>query len=135
MDDCGFVELDHTADWALKVWAPDVESLLVTAAKGMYSLSKTKTMTNEYQNIVIRHAYLDIEGLLVDFLSELLFLGEQEKIAAVNYDLKLENRQLIANLQTAEIFTQQKEIKAVTYHNLKVVQMKDRLETVIIFDV
>ncbi|MEJ2511250.1 MAG: archease [Anaerolineales bacterium] len=135
MLDCGFLELEHTADWALQVWAPDNTSLLVTAAKGMYSLLKIKTDANEYQNIVLRIGFIDYEGLLVDFLSELILLGELENIAAVNYDLKLENSQLIAKIQAAKILSQQKEIKAVTYHNLKIIRAENRLETVIIFDV
>lgn len=135
MEDCGFLELEHTADWALQVWAPDIESLLATAAKGMYSLSKTKTGFNKYENIVLRITYSDFEGLLVDFLNELLLLGELEDIAAVIYDLKLENNQLIAKIQAAKIIAQHKEIKAVTYHNLKITHSKKRMETIIIFDV
>ena len=135
MEDSGFLELEHTADWALRVWAPDIETLLVTAAKGMYSLSKTKTSANVYQNIVLRFDYIDFESLLVDFLSELILLGELENIAAVNYDLNLDKGHLIAKIQAAKILSQQKEIKAVTYHNLEIVRSKNRMETVIIFDV
>ncbi len=34
----GFREKDHTADWELEVWAPDLPGLLVEAARGMYWL-------------------------------------------------------------------------------------------------
>ena len=38
----GFEEIEHTADWALKVWAPDLPALFEQAALGMDSLSGVK---------------------------------------------------------------------------------------------
>jgi hypothetical protein len=35
----GFREHAHTADWELEVWAPDLATLFVQAALGMYALS------------------------------------------------------------------------------------------------
>ena len=35
----GYREIEHTADWELKVWAPDLRGLLEQAARGMYALS------------------------------------------------------------------------------------------------
>ena len=35
----GFEEITHTADWALRVWADDLEGLFAEAARGMYALS------------------------------------------------------------------------------------------------
>ena len=37
-DPSGFREREHTADWELEVWAPDLPGLLVQAARGMYWL-------------------------------------------------------------------------------------------------
>ena len=34
----GFREKEHTADWELDVWAPDLPALLEQAARGMYWL-------------------------------------------------------------------------------------------------
>ena len=34
----GFREKEHTADWELDVWAPDLPALLDQAARGMYWL-------------------------------------------------------------------------------------------------
>ena len=38
----GYREIPHTADWELLVWAPDMATLMVKAAKGMYALSGTR---------------------------------------------------------------------------------------------
>ncbi len=37
----GYKEIEHTADWELEVWAPDLLGLLEQAARGMYALSGT----------------------------------------------------------------------------------------------
>jgi SHS2 domain-containing protein len=35
----GYREREHTADWELEVWAPDLPRLLEQAARGMYRLA------------------------------------------------------------------------------------------------
>lgn len=133
--DCGYQELEHTADWAIKVWAPDLESLLVTAAKSMYTLSRTETDISQLIDKEFSLEYLDPESLLVDFLSELIFLAEIKQLAAINYDLKIIGNTITTNIQTAKIISRQKEIKAITYHQLEVVHKDSGVETIIIFDV
>ena len=135
MQESGYLELEHTADWALKVWAPDLPTLLITAARGMYALSGIQTDPNSIQAKSIQLESTDAEGLLVDFLSELLFLAELEHVAAIEYKISLKDYSLIAEIRTRNIIKIQKEIKAITYHNLKIIQKKDLFETVIIFDV
>lgn len=135
MQESGYLELEHTADWALKVWAPDLPTLLITAARGMYALSGIQTDPNSIQAKSIQFESTDAEGLLVDFLSELLFLTELEHVAAIEYKISLKDYSLIAEIRTRNIIKILKEIKAITYHNLKIIQKKDLFETVIIFDV
>ena len=135
MQKYGYLELEHTADWALKVWAPDLPTLLITAARGMYALSGIQTDPNSIQAKSIQLESTDAEGLLVDFLSELLFLAELEHVAAIEFETSVKDSSLIAEIRTGSIIKIQKEIKAITYHNLKIIRKKDLLETVIIFDV
>lgn len=135
VDKCGFEELEHTADWALHVWAPDLRQLLVTAAKGMYSLSDTQTDDRNIQVEHITFSFQDPESLLVDFLSELIFLGEVSNQAAVQYKLSISEKELSANISMADIKSRKKEIKAVTFHHLEISSTTRGLETVIVFDV
>jgi SHS2 domain-containing protein len=134
-DISGYQELEHTADWALKVWAPNLEILLVTAAKGMYALSNTETEKESLQTVENTLNYIDEESLLVDFLSELIFMGEMENLAVVSYNLKLSERSLSAKMQVSKIKSRKKEIKAVTFHELKITRNASGLETVVVFDV
>ena len=67
-----FEEIEHTADWALRVRGHDLRELLVNAARGMSRLlvpDLTVISTD-----VERHFELDAfdaESLLVEWLSEL----------------------------------------------------------------
>lgn len=135
MDDAGYKELDHTADWALKVWAPDLESLLVTAAKGMYEISEVVTLGKDGVEEQFSLVSQDDESLLVDFLSELLYYAEKENIAFLEFNLTLDQSSLEAKLVGRPIKFRKKEIKAVTYHNLEISRQNDKLEVTIVFDV
>ncbi len=131
----GYREIEHTADWELEVWAPSLEELLSTAARGMYALSGIRLAPGPR---VARHIQVegsDEETLLVSFLSELLYLEETEGLAFDEIHLKIEGLSLSAELRGAPIAQMNKEIKAVTYHNLKVQHRNGRLYVRIVFDV
>ena len=119
----GFLEISHTADWALKVWAPDLPGLLAQAAKGMYALMEVKLQPGAHMDCPMDLDAADAEGLLVAFLSELLYLDEQEGLGFDDFDLVIQGCHLSGTLQGAPVESQRKEIKAVTYHNLEILEI------------
>lgn len=131
----GYEEVEHTADWQLKIWAPTLEGLFVQAARGMYALTNIQyeISQNIRRNLVLREE--DHEGLLVSFLTELLYLASSENLA---FDLKavdLTDMQLSVDMLGGQITRQDKEIKAVTYHGLDI-KLQDGLQRAsIVFDV
>jgi SHS2 domain-containing protein len=131
----GFREVEHTADWELNVWAPDLAALLAEAACGMYHLTNTRLEQKPRLQRELELEMFDREGLLVDFLTELLYYGETEQIGFDHFGLHLVGRTLQAALEGAPIRSQSKEIKAVTYHKLKVRQTERGLEVNVVFDV
>lgn len=131
----GFREIEHTADWALEVWAPDLSGLFSQAAKGMYWLMDVALASEGRVERVIELEGTDSEDLLVSFLSELLYFGESEGLAFDQYEVTVDDASLSAHCQGAPVLHQSKEIKAVTYHNLKVRQTPEGCQVVIVFDV
>jgi SHS2 domain-containing protein len=131
----GFRELEHTADWALQVWAPDITGLLVEAARGMYFLMGTTLQEGSKENREFPLAGLDGEMLLVNFLTELLFYGEEERLAFEAFEFQDMGPESSVRAIGGRIQSQQKEIKAVTYHNLQIQPGPAGLEVTIIFDV
>jgi SHS2 domain-containing protein len=130
-----FEELPHTADWSLRVWAEDLPQLFAEAARGMNGLAGVKLAGHPK---TIRKLLLqspDPESLLVSFLSELLFIGEQEKLAFGTFKIQIKENLLEADMTGAPIISIDKIIKAVTYHNLQIRKREDRVEVEIVFDV
>ena len=131
----GHREIEHTADWELEVWAPDLPALMEEAARGMYELMGVEVSEESRCHRQIELLADDREQLLVSFLGELLFLVEDEDLAFDGFLLKVDDSSLVARLEGGSIVSRSKEIKAVTYHRLEISETKRGLETSIIFDV
>jgi SHS2 domain-containing protein len=131
----GYTEIEHTADWELKVWAPDMSALLEQAARGMYALADTRLAPGPRQERCFELACTDRESLLVLFLAELLFFAEIEGLAFDTFSLDLSAETLSARVAGALIASQGKEIKAVTYHRMQICETGRGLEVNIVFDV
>ena len=131
----GYLEISHTADWALKVWANDLSGLFEQAAFGMYALLQIKLKPGGRYVCPVDLDAEDAEGLLVCFLSELLYFTEHEGLGFDAFDLAIEKAHLSGRMIGAPVESQRKEIKAVTYHNLAIQKTERWLETTIVFDV
>jgi SHS2 domain-containing protein len=131
----GFREHEHTADWELEVWAPNLVALCEQAARGMYALSGICLADKPRIQRKFVIPAVDSEQMLVKFLNELLFYSEQYRLGFDDFRLRLDEDELTAEINGATIAHMDKEIKAVTYHNLKVNQTADGLEVRIVFDV
>ena len=78
----------------------------------------------------------DRETLLVDWLSELAYFAEMEQLVFPHINLThVTNHHLEARIQGGRVSELVKHIKAVTYHNLEIVETAVGLETTIVFDV
>lgn len=135
MEKAGFAEVEHTADWALRVWAQDLPGLFEQAARGMYTLSGVELASSPRHTLRIRVRGGDEEAMLVDFLSELLYLAENKNLGFDRFLITLDGNGLEAELLGAEILERKKEIKAVTFHNLKIISRNGGLEAQLVFDV
>ncbi len=130
-------ELEHTADWALHVWGQDLRALFENAARGMVQLVGGEADPAETP---IRHTIEleapDPETLLVDWLSELLYLIEDRGIVFEDIAVRsLEGLRLTAEVAGRPGGRFTKHIKAATYHNLSIHCEAGRCETTIVFDV
>lgn len=131
----GFKEIEHTADWELEVWAPDLAQLLAQAARGMYWLMGACLQDSPRVQREVEFNGVDAESLLVSFLQELLFLFESEGLGFDQFELSIQDGQGRARLAGAPLTGVKKEIKAVTYHNLSIRQGQQGLEARLVFDV
>lgn len=130
-------EIDHTADWALRVRGADLRALFENAARGMISLIGGEA--DPQQQAVRRTITLqapDWEVLLVKWLAELLYLIEDEGLVFTAIDVRrVEDFSLQAEVTGIPGGHFNKYIKAVTYHNLAIHRTENGYETTVVFDV
>jgi SHS2 domain-containing protein len=132
----GFREHAHTADWELEVWAPDLPILLEQAARGMYALSGVQLQAGSSRKHSMTLHAADAESLLVRFLSELLWVEQDQHLGFNDFSITVDDDyNLRAKLRGSTIANLDKEIKAVTYHNLVVQTTSQGLHVSIVFDV
>jgi SHS2 domain-containing protein len=134
---------DHTADIGVEVTGRTRKELFVNAAEALFDVmieSKTgEESAKQQKKIAVEGA--DVADLLINYLRELLYLFNGEKIITVRCEMiKFTSKELQARL-TGEVFNNKKhfiktEIKAVTYSGLTVEKQKSGgRKARIIFDV
>jgi SHS2 domain-containing protein len=133
----GYEIVEHTADWSIRVYGRDLEELLIHAARGMSSLlvPDLEAIATGQERQFELDAY-DAEGLLVEWLSELAYWAEMEQLVFSQFDLwQVTPTHLKAAVRGGRAPEMLKHIKAVTYHNLDIIQTDEGLEATIVFDV
>ncbi len=131
----GFEELPHTADWSIRVWAEDLPGLFAEAGRALIQLAGIKLTNRERVTRKFEASALDPESLLVSFLSELIYSQEQDQLAFDEFQIRITDIQLAAEMRGATIQSIQKAIKAITYHNLNIRKTRRGLEVEIVMDV
>lgn len=131
----GFEEIPHTADWSLRVWADDLPGLLAESARGMNWLSNMKLAEGPRETRTYETEGPDGESLLVAFLTELVYYAEQENLGFDDFDIQIKDGRLKVEMGGAPLKSLSKAIKAVTWHNLKIIETAKGLEVEIVFDV
>ena len=131
-----FEEIEHTADWALRVRGQNLTDLFRNAAFGMLSLLDIEPVPGNAESRFFELKAEDTETLLVSWLEELLYPLEVENAAVVDFQVEvLEKAQLKATIELKKIASIKKEIKAVTFNELDIRTMDSGYETIIVFDV
>jgi SHS2 domain-containing protein len=130
-----FEEIQHTADWCLRVRADSLEELFTEAARGMNALSGTQPATGPRLMRTFAAEGADMESLLVQFLSELVYAAEQEKLVFDDFKVNMVDLKLDVKMSGARIRSLNKSIKAVTYHNLRIRRKGSGYQVEIVFDV
>lgn len=131
----GYREIHHTADVAIQIWADNLPNLFIEAARGMYAIMGVESAKKPGKGKTITFHAEDDVSLLVAFLSELLFEAEHHRTAFTDILVNISNGQLVANLNGGFVCMINREIKAVTYHHLNIVESQQGVEATIVFDV
>ncbi len=129
--------LEHKADLKIKAFGKEKSELFLNMLLGMAENQKPEIKNKEKIKREIKIKSLDLQNLLVDFLSEVLYQTQvnKETYNDIKFN-KFSDTEIEGELlgQKAETFGE--EIKAVTFHNLTIYQDPDGLwEATVLFDI
>lgn len=134
-----FRVLDHTADTGIEATAPDLPGLIAELARGMFALMARVDDTSGSRSITTSVKAEDRVEMMVDSLSELLYLSETEDLIFNEVHAAMDEPGTIA-IEARGVPPTQAEpvgppIKAVTYHDAVVAETVDGWHGRVYFDV
>lgn len=135
-----FEVFEHTADVGLRIRAASFEALLVEAARGLTSLMVSDLSTIQPRGrLQLRIVGNEPDYLLFDWLNELLYRFDAEHWLGCEFAVTLDPDGLSAEV-AGEPFDPARhplehEVKAITYHQLRVEQDADGWWAEVIVDI
>jgi len=152
MPDKNFKTIEHTADIGIRAYGDTREQLFENCAVGMMSI----ILGTDYVNSIVSNGDTnshfnpfkenievdgdDDEDLLYGFLSDVLYLFEAEDFIPLRFNDSIIKsgifRTSISGVKyDPRIFNILKEVKAVTFHRMKIERKGNKWQTDVIFDV
>jgi SHS2 domain-containing protein len=131
---------EHTADLGLRVRARDLPGLFAEAGRGLASIA----VANLDEVRPVQERTLSLEGndreyLLFDWLTELLYIFDTEHLLLVDFEVQIEENRLKATCRGEPLDPARHlldhEVKAITYHGLKVEQIDGCWQAEVIVDI
>lgn len=128
---------EHTADIGLRIESPDLPTLFAEAGRGLFSLIVENL--DDVREVETTHVELeepDLGFLFFDWLKELLYRFETEKLLLARFDVRVEGSRLEGDAFGERIDRSRHrldhEVKAITYHGFKVEQHDGWIAEVIV---
>jgi SHS2 domain-containing protein len=131
---------EHTADFGLRIRAKDLPSLLAEAGKALFSaMVANLDQVRPVQEMQFTVKGTDYEELLHDWLAELLFTFHVSRMVFCDFTVTIGENGLTAvgrgeplDLARHEI---EAEVKAITWHELKIEHVPEGLQAEVIVDI
>lgn len=120
-----FETFEHTADIGLRMRADNLDSLFEEAARALFALIVANPETiRPVQQVAIELRGTRRDDLLFDWLAELLYLLDTRHMLFSQFEVHITDNHLTATVHGEPIdpkrHTLAQEVKAITYHALKV---------------
>lgn len=129
--------IEHTADIGIKAYGKNLSEAFENAALGMFDIISDTTKIDSVGEYMIELKADNIDQLLVDWLSELLYIHETKNVLLTSFNVELDKNKLRARVYGEKLDKKKhpikNEIKAVTYHILEVNEKKGYVQ--VLFDI
>jgi SHS2 domain-containing protein len=131
---------EHTADVGLRVVAPDLNDLFVDAGRGLMAQlveDPESVGSDRVERIEITAERLD--ELLFDWLGELLYRFDANRFVPSRFDLEVSEGVVKARVEGGtfdpSLHRGLSEVKAITYHGLKLIETPEGYLAEVILDI
>ncbi len=135
-----YEQLDHAGDIRIKIYGGSFKELFENAGYALFDLITDIDKINADSTEYVEVSGVDREELIVNWLAELNYLFLTESKIFNKFDIEhLTDTELSATV-FGEKFNPfhhelKNEIKAVTFHDLQIVEKRNHWETKIVFDI
>jgi SHS2 domain-containing protein len=132
--------LDHTADIGIEVWGKTKKDALANTVEAMFDLLADSNNVNVVQEKQLNISGADMADMLINLLREALYLFHAQAWLCKKCEILELNKEKIVASFSGEPYDAKKhqlkmEIKAVTYHTLKIERVDKGWRARVIFDV
>jgi len=135
-----FEVIDHTADVGIIAYGADIEELFSNAGLALFSLiTELESIENKF-HLDLEVSSEDIDSLLIDWLNELIYVFDVKHILFNRFDIKNLTHKGLQATCYGEGFNEMKhtikaDVKAATYHMLKLDKSDDVFRAQVILDI
>ena len=135
-----YLEEGPTADLLVEAYGSTIGEAFANAALAMFNTITPLEKVKPRVSRVIELEDGDLEGLLYDFLAELLFINDTENLvfSQIHVDVDAERLRLKAECHGEAFDTERHEarglVKAVTFHQMKVEEAGGQWRIRVVFD-
>jgi SHS2 domain-containing protein len=134
-----FEILDHTADIGLVIYGENLKALFENAGEAFFRLITDLKKVRRRVERRINIGRESLDRLMVDWLSELLYLHDVENLLFQGFKVESVGKDGLKAIVKGEPFREgvhviKTEVKAVTYHRIEVRQENGRWRAQIILD-
>jgi SHS2 domain-containing protein len=131
---------EHTADLGLRARAADLDTLFTEAAHALFSaIVEDSATVRPQQAVTIELTGDDREFLLFDWLKALLYHFDARHLVFGRFEVKVRDDGLTATAWGEPLDRSRhlldREVKAITYHGLRVAKVADGWEAEVIVDI
>ena len=132
--------IEHTADTGLRVYGETLPGLFLNAAEGLIEILLDAEEISVQKKVDIKVEGSTLEDLLVSWLGEVLYQVQVKRVIPGKIRiLAFNEKEIIARVEGEDYdparHRLKTEIKAVTYHNLKVEKRDSIWQADVIFDI
>ncbi|MDD5596217.1 MAG: archease [Candidatus Omnitrophica bacterium] len=132
--------IEHTADIGIRITGRNLKDLFKNAGLAIFELSSEKISTQEknHKEISIQQKADNLEELFLNWLNELLSLSAARGVIFESFKFKQLDEKNLQAVGIGSRITNYKvntEIKAATYHQLKITKKRQGWQAEVILDV